>query len=57
MTAQTKKTRPGGYPRRRPRRRYDYSDDTTNSDRMWMLVSAIMLAAMFAAAVCPWGAM
>ena len=57
MTAHTRGTRPGGYPRRRPRRRYDYSDDTTNSDRMWMLVSAIILAAMFVAAVCPWGAM
>lgn len=55
MTARTR-TRPG-YPRRKPRRKYGYSDDTTNNDRAWMALSVLVVTAMFAAAVIPWQVM
>ena len=55
VTVRTR-TRPG-YPRRKPRRKYGYSDDTTNNDRAWMALSVLIVTAMFAAAVIPWQVM
>ena len=45
MTAHTRGTRPGGYPRRRPRRRYDYEHlNEKNETALLVLVTWLILA-------------
>ena len=50
MTAQTKERRPGGRPRRKPHRKYGYSDDTRKAEgavvflTLWPIIAVVLMA-------------
>lgn len=50
VTAWTKEKRPGGRPRRRPHRKYGYSDDTRKIEgavvflTLWPIIAVVLIA-------------
>lgn len=50
MTSYAKEKRPGGRPRRRPHRKYGYSDDTRKAEgavvflTLWPIIAVVLIA-------------
>jgi hypothetical protein len=50
VTAQTRRERPGARPRRKPHRKYGYSDFNTKGDVAWVVLAIITFVAVYVVA-------